>query len=231
MNLLVIASVIFIVGPSFQGKAKKCKKPTGYAGDWAECVNGRWTRRSDHASLERIEKGVEMNGQKLDELQSGKGECGMMVWGRSYGDEKEDFGPLMWSAYHVVTKEKDFWYQYPAYPSFTNYWLTGNGKTGVDARLFIAFDCTTTIQGFLIKNTHNYVKQSRGTNSFKIFTSTSDSGPWTEILSNSLPDARNVDSVPVLRFPLASPITTQYIMFQIESYFGLGGGLQYFATY
>ena len=39
----------------------------GYPGDYAECLNGRWTLDPDHDTLEKIEQGVEMNGQKLDE--------------------------------------------------------------------------------------------------------------------------------------------------------------------
>ena len=50
-------------------------------------------------------------------------------------------------------------------------------------------------------------------------------------MSNNLPDARNVDPVPVLQFNLGSPVTTQYVMFQIDSFYGKSGGLQYFATY
>ena len=37
-------------------------------------MNGRWTRDPDHDILEKIEKGVEMNGQKLDGLISGTGD-------------------------------------------------------------------------------------------------------------------------------------------------------------
>eukprot|EP00091_Calanus_sinicus_P016273 TRINITY_DN3556_c0_g1_i1.p1 TRINITY_DN3556_c0_g1~~TRINITY_DN3556_c0_g1_i1.p1 ORF type:complete len:179 (-),score=21.21 TRINITY_DN3556_c0_g1_i1:76-612(-) len=164
-------------------------------------------------------------------VQADKGECGKVVWGRSYGDVRTDVGPLMFAAYHVVTNEEDFWYDYPNFPGPTNYWLTDDGKTGADARLYMAFACSRTIHGFKIKNTRNTIRNSRGTEAFKIFSGTSGSGPWTEILSNSLPDARNVDPVPTLQFALDSPVTTQYIMFQIESFYAYGGGLQYFSTY
>ena len=82
-----------------------------------------------------------------------------------------------------------------------------------------------------MKITYNSQDNDRGTNKFKIFTSTSRSGPWIEILIGNLPDARNVSTVPVLQFYLAGPLTTQHVMFQIESYYGEGGGLQYFSTF
>ena len=43
----------------------------GNQGDWAECINGRWTRDE---ILKKIDKGVEMNGEKLDELLTEKGD-------------------------------------------------------------------------------------------------------------------------------------------------------------
>jgi hypothetical protein len=39
--------------------------------DWAECLNGRWTHDE---ILKKIDKGVETNGEKLDELLTEKGE-------------------------------------------------------------------------------------------------------------------------------------------------------------
>ena len=91
----------------------------------------------------------------------------------------------------------------------------------------MALSCPTTIRGYRIKNTHNFEAQDRETNKFKIFTSTSCFGPWTEILDNNIPDARNVAPVHVLQFP----VTPQYIMFQIDTYYRNGRGLQYIATY
>ena len=133
---------------------------------------------------------------------------------------------LKYRPYPVVTDEEDF-----ISGNNSNYWLTYDGQTGEDARLYMAFACPTTIRGFRIKNTHDTQHNDFGTNKFKIFASTSGSGQWTKILSGNLPDAWNVDPVPVLQFPLAGSLTMQYIMFQIETFYGYAGGLQYFATY
>ena len=88
--------------------------------------------------------------------------------------------------------------------------------------------CIITISGIRIKNTHNYDFQDRGTNQFKIFTSTSSSELWTELLSNNLPYARNVADIPVLQFDLGSPITAQFV---ITSFDRKGGGLRFLLTY
>lgn len=204
---------------------------------------------STKQQVEKLEKKILKQGDDLSAQVTGNNEllrlllkwhdpeCGMVVKGRSFGDNNPSqywIDSLMFSAYHVVTDEEDFWYDYethPSEPTSTNYWITDDGMTGQNGRLYMFFACARTIRGFLIKNTHNWDLQDRGTNFFKIFTSSSGSGPWTEILSDNLPDARNVTHVPVLQFPMGSPITTQYVMFQIESHYGHGGGLQYFATY
>ena len=161
-------------------------------------------------------------------LKFAEGDCGMVVSGPSY--ENSRLGE-MFSAYHVVTNENDFWYEFNKEPSFTNYWITDNYLTGNDTTLSMFFACPTTIYGFYIKNTHNAEGNDRGTKDFKIFSSDSEDGLWTEIISGSLPDARNETDVPTQSFTLNSSVTTQYIRFQIESYYGLGGGLQYLAAY
>lgn len=157
----------------------------------------------------------------------------MVVSGQSFGDVDTSFGPLFFSAYHVVTNEEDFIFNYPSKNGSSNYWVTANGKTGEDANLYMNFACSITINGFRLKNTHNYDSRDRGTNQFKIFTSTLSSGPWDEILSNNLPDATNVNvtDVPTLQFALGSPVTAQFVKFQITSFYGKGGGLQFLSTY
>ena len=147
----------------------------------------------------------------------------MVVSGQSFGDVHADIGPLFFSAYHVVTNEKDF-----QFGNNSNYWVTDDGKTGADSNLYMTFACNITIHGFRIKNTHNYVFQDRGTNQFKILASTSSSGPWTEILANNLPTAINVTDVPTLQFDLGSPITAQFV---ITSFYRKVGGLRFLLTY
>ena len=139
----------------------------------------------------------------------------------------------MFSPKHVLTLgEKDVWHNCPNQPSTTNYWLTNNKARGEAASFVMSFACQVFISGFLIKNTHNDCHHDRGTKNFRIFHSyNSANGPWFEVLAGTLPDARRVKNVPTMSFALRFPVPTQFIKFQIESYYGFGGGLQYFFVY
>jgi len=146
--------------------------------------------------------------------------CGMVVYGGSYD------GSQAFIALNVVTNEKDF---RSASPTYANYWVTDNGKTGADAQLYMTFACTQTITGFQLKNTHNFSFNNVGTENFSIWIW--KSGKWTTVQTGTLPDARNVSPVPLITFKLPSPVRTGKVMFQIDSYYGSGGGLQYFSIY
>merc|ERR1712236_6615 len=175
------------------------------------------------------------------------GECGSMFifgsnWintaGRSakYGNWAE-FDPVSFAPNHVVTNEVEGQLR----PSITpnkwrcNFWLTPDEKTGDEAALYMYFSCPRTISGFYIKNTRNNVANDRGTKKFRISSSeTSNNGDWTTQLEGTLPSAINVptNKVPTLSFPLDNgPITTRFIKFEIESFYGRGGGLQYLKAY
>ena len=148
----------------------------------------------------------------------------MNVWGDYY---RPDLYPTISIPYNVVTNEEDF----SLIDIPTNYWVTDDGATGDDAQLFMAFQCSRTIKGFRLKNTHNGNANDRGTRDFTISISDKIDGTWTDILSNTLPDARDVSQVPVLNFDLKNEVETQYLRFQVDSYYGRGGGLQYFTSY
>jgi len=222
-GLLLLLLVLVWSGPTVEGKAKKCKRPTGYPGDFAKCTaKGKWERDE---TLKNIEDNVVENGKKLDELlQVTDQECPMLVFGDYY-----DYGDVF-VPYHVVTNEVDYRVHNTKVDN-GNYWLVPIGKTGDEASLFMVFECQRYIKGFMLKNTHNGFYQDHGTQDFTISKSESIDGPWTPILSGTLPDARNVSPVPVMNFKLKNPVDTSYLRFQIDSYYGLGGGLQYFSTY
>merc|ERR1739848_289034 len=148
--------------PSIKGtlKWKKCKRPMGIPGDLAKCNGkGKWEREYP---LKEIQETVEENGEKLDELIMGEyGEnnnCPMVVFGDEYNLPQKAFDP-----YHVVTNEEDLYFRTPEGIVHTNYWLVNNGKTGDQARLYMAFQCSRTIKGFLLKNTHHGERNSRST--------------------------------------------------------------------
>jgi len=221
---LIALALVLSLGPGVEVKAKRCKKPSGLPGDYAKCsMKGKWVREYP---LQKIQETVEENGEKLDELLK-TAECGMLVFGDFY---RPDVYPTGFIPYHVVTNEEEI-LENVLGEFHSNYWATDNGATGDAAQLFMVFQCSRTIKGFLLKNTHNAYDNDRGTQDFTISISESIDGPWTDILTGTLPDARNVSPVPVLNFDLENEVETQYLRFQVDTYYGLGGGLQYFSTY
>jgi len=225
---LITFALVLYTGSSVEAKGKKCKKPMGLPGDLAKCNGkGKWEREYP---LQTIQETVVENGEKLDELIMGeygeKNNCPMVVFGNEYDLSQKAFNP-----YHVISNEEDIFYRLPDDTVHTNYWLVNDYKTGTEARLYMAFTCARTIKGFLLKNTCNGERGSRGTKDFTISISDSIDGPWTDILTGTLPDALDVSPVPVLNFDLENEVETKVVRFQIDSFYRLGGGLQYFSTY
>jgi len=223
---LIALALVLSLGPGVEVKAKRCKKPSGLPGDYAKCsMKGKWVREYP---LQKIQETVDENGEKLDELlKTAAAECPMVVFGDYYNPDNNFQTTFI--PYHVVTNEEDFLFGEFREES-SNYWLTPDGATGDDAQLFMVFQCPRTIKGFLVKNTRN-LNKDRGTKDFTISISDSIDGPWTDILTGTLPDARNVSPVPVLNFDLENEVETQYLRFQVDTFYGQGGGLQYFSTY
>ena len=68
---------------------------------------------------------------------------------------------------------------------------------------------------------------------FQVYLGDSAYGPWTRVVYSTLPDPRKTDrrisSVPAYSYSI-SPRCAQYVRFRIVSWYGSGGGLQYFST-
>ena len=106
-----------------------------------------------------------------------------------------------------------------------NYWLAPHQKVGVG--FILDLGQPTNIRTIQLVNTQNGHVKDRGTRGFQVFVSGSPSGPWTSVLSTSLPDSKNYDPVRLSMYNI-QPISERFVRFNIVSYWGLGGGLQYF---
>ena len=53
-------------------------------------------------------------------------------------------------------------------------------------------------------------------------------GPWTEVLYNELKDTRRMNPIPSNKFSI-KPTVAKFVKFTLLSYWGHGGGLQYFS--
>jgi len=121
--------------------------------------------------------------------------------------------------------------RFPSAGSMGNYWIAPNEIQG---EFVLKFDQPRTVDTITIVNAYNFPHYDRGTNEFKVYLADSEYGPWTEVLHDFLEDPRNTNeaeaSVPPRFFNLTNPICGQYVRFQIISWYGVGGGLQYFST-
>jgi len=190
---------------------------------WSTCSNddfASWYRDQGFTCL------LTDSGVNADE------DCGMVIYGGSYGSTNSNYGPSKLNPYHVITNENDyFWYDPVGAEKMGNYWLVDSYKKGTDAQLYMNFACTRTIIGFKLKNTHNAEAHNSGTENFSIRIWDSRISKWTTVLTGTLPDARQVSHVPVKDFKLGRPVSTQKVIFQIDSYYGVAGGLQYLSAY
>ena len=61
-----------------------------------------------------------------------------------------------------------------------------------------------------------------------VFSEGGENGPWTKVLQKTLEDSRRQsDPLPLQEFPI-SPVEARFVKFELVSYYGHGGGLQYF---
>ena len=109
-----------------------------------------------------------------------------------------------------------------------NYWLTPDQAIGKDDQLVLDIGCEKLVNGFYIRNTHHAHYKKRGTNTFSIDCQMKDNS-WETIMTDSLEDARVTVTETTFFFPLTSSLSMRYIRFQVDSFYDMGGGLQYFS--
>ena len=91
--------------------------------------------------------------------------------------------------------------------------------------------CERIIAGFLLKNKGNGDNRRWLSKEFRVSGSVSDSGPWQKLVETELADTRHKPAA-LLNFTFDQPVRTQFLKFDLISYWELGsnygGGLQYF---
>ena len=108
-----------------------------------------------------------------------------------------------------------------------NYWLAPDRQD--NAEFVLDLGCEKTVNLVELVNTHNGATyRDRSMKEFKVFLSDSSEGPWEEVVHQTLVDSRQqADPLPVQIFPF-SQRAARFIKFNQISYYGNGGGLQYF---
>lgn len=122
------------------------------------------------------------------------------------------------------------------YPHLANYWLAPSNSS---VAITLDLGCTQVVDSIKLRNTRNGHVNDRGLERFQIAISNSSSGPWHDLLSDSLPDARGpgpVCDVPLTTFKLAEDMTEKartgrWLKLEVVSWYGHGAGLQYLAIH
>ena len=109
-----------------------------------------------------------------------------------------------------------------------NYWLAPDRQDS--AEFVLDLGCEKTVNLVELVNTHNGHHRKRSMKEFKVFLSDSSEGPWEEVVHQTLEDSRQqADPLPVQTFSFSEG-AAKFVKFNQISYYGNGGGLQYFAV-
>ena len=100
-----------------------------------------------------------------------------------------------------------------------------------EAEFILSLGEKLRVDGVELVNTRNGEARDRSMKDFMIFVGDNADGPWYHILNETLPDGRmEEDPMPIHSFGTLG-LKGSYVKFQQLSYYGLGGGLNYFAAY
>jgi len=106
-----------------------------------------------------------------------------------------------------------------------NYWLAEDRSS---AEFVLDLGCEKRVNTVELVNTKSGHHENRGTKQFSVSISLSSEAPWEQVLQASLADPRaQTDPLPLqtFRFP---EMTARFVQFNLSSWYGWGGGLQYF---
>ena len=88
--------------------------------------------------------------------------------------------------------------------------------------------CEKKVKEIEIINAHKDVWDNASTKEFQVSVGNDTIGPWDEVVHEVLQDSRDLDKVPLEKFSFDERIA-RYLKFEMVSFYGKGGGLQYFA--
>ena len=107
-----------------------------------------------------------------------------------------------------------------------NFWLAEQGKTRGESFTIKVDRCARRVQGFQIKNKGKGTDTGFATKEFLVSGSFEKNGPWKTLIQDELIDTTGGRSAELLNFTMDKPVK---IKFELVSFWGQGGGLQYFA--
>ena len=112
------------------------------------------------------------------------------------------------------------------------FWLAPSGHTGHSFTIKISNE-KLTINRVLIKN-HRFksATSQRATRAFQVYGSLQENGQWTQLLKGEFKDPfpSGAPAPTVEVFNLKKAAEVKFLRFDIDSFWGVGGGLDYFAA-
>ena len=110
-----------------------------------------------------------------------------------------------------------------------NFWLAEQGKTRGEGFTIKVDRCARRVQGFQIKNKGKGTDTGFATKEFLVSGSLDSNGPWKTLIQDDLIDTTGGRSADLLNFTMDKPVKIKFLKFELVSFWGEGGGLQYFA--
>ena len=110
-----------------------------------------------------------------------------------------------------------------------NFWLAQSNKTLGQGFTIKVDECKRLIAGCQIKNRGIGIS-NWGTKEFRLSGSLNRNGPWQILLEEELEDTTNNQYPNIQNFSFTEPVEVQFLKFDLVSFWGQGGALQYFAA-
>eukprot|EP00092_Neocalanus_flemingeri_P015044 GFUD01016248.1.p1 GENE.GFUD01016248.1~~GFUD01016248.1.p1 ORF type:complete len:336 (+),score=61.04 GFUD01016248.1:36-1043(+) len=108
-----------------------------------------------------------------------------------------------------------------------NIWNSPHKNYGAPGNFVLNLGCKMRFAAIRLVNTRS--GGAWATRQFRLLTSLTQSGPWTQVLETELEDSRQQqDPLPLQVIALDTRTTAQFVRFEGISYWGVGYGLQFF---
>ena len=112
----------------------------------------------------------------------------------------------------------------------SNFWLAELKKTTGQGFTIKLDRCARMIAGCQIKNKGAGSRTGWATKSFRVSGSLNERDPWQTLVKGELVDTTGGRRAALLNFTFEKPVEIQFMKFDLISFWGDGGGLQYFAA-
>ena len=109
-----------------------------------------------------------------------------------------------------------------------NYWLA---EDNTRAEFVLDLGCEKMVDGVELVNTKSGLHDNRGTKQFSVSLRQNSEAPWEKVLRATLEDPRGQQTDPLLLQTFSfQAMSARLVKFNLSSWYGWGGGLQYFSV-